>query len=246
MDGENSTRTPPASLLRIHPSDLHFQIQVGKNVSVNMQLTNTQDKAVAFKVKTTAPKKYCVKPNSGVVGPHTTVTVEVTLQGVKEKPTDLKCKDKFLVQSVLLTNPLTDAEDKKALKAAWDSVDPDNITEQKMRCIYVNPILKEVLEESGEVSPSPTPTRKAPENYSVPAFEERREEKPASSSLRPTSSISSQSALDKKPARKGGVPLLLVLLLIIVALYIGRASAFLKLPSGLEKIDPVNLCKALC
>jgi hypothetical protein len=32
-----------------------------------MTLTNPSDKKICFKIKTTAPKKYCVRPNSGVV-----------------------------------------------------------------------------------------------------------------------------------------------------------------------------------
>lgn len=34
-----------------------------------MKLTNPSDKKVLFKIKTTAPKKYCVRPNSGVLEP---------------------------------------------------------------------------------------------------------------------------------------------------------------------------------
>jgi VAMP-associated protein involved in inositol metabolism len=32
-----------------------------------MKLTNPSEKKVCFKIKTTAPKKYCVRPNSGVL-----------------------------------------------------------------------------------------------------------------------------------------------------------------------------------
>lgn len=35
-----------------------------------MQLSNPTDKNILFKIKTTAPKKYCVRPNSGVIEPH--------------------------------------------------------------------------------------------------------------------------------------------------------------------------------
>ena len=36
-------------------------------VSAVMSLTNPSDRKVCFKIKTTAPKRYCVKPNSGVI-----------------------------------------------------------------------------------------------------------------------------------------------------------------------------------
>lgn len=32
-----------------------------------LRLTNPSDKRVLFKVKTTAPKSYCVRPNSGII-----------------------------------------------------------------------------------------------------------------------------------------------------------------------------------
>lgn len=34
-----------------------------------MTLKNPSDKKVAFKIKTTAPKRYCVRPNCGELGP---------------------------------------------------------------------------------------------------------------------------------------------------------------------------------
>ena len=40
-----------------------------------MKLSNPSDYKVCFKIKTTAPKRYCVKPNSGVIDPSQTVTI---------------------------------------------------------------------------------------------------------------------------------------------------------------------------
>ena len=36
-------------------------------VTANLKLTNPSERKVCFKVKTTAPKRYCVRPNSGFV-----------------------------------------------------------------------------------------------------------------------------------------------------------------------------------
>lgn len=38
-------------------------------VSSYLKLHNPTDNVVLFKIKTTAPKKYCVRPNSGVIDP---------------------------------------------------------------------------------------------------------------------------------------------------------------------------------
>ena len=44
-------------------------------ITANLVLSNPSNKTVLFKVKTTAPKQYCVRPNSGVLEPgkHQTV-----------------------------------------------------------------------------------------------------------------------------------------------------------------------------
>jgi len=44
-------------------------------VSADLKLTNPSEDQVAFKVKTTAPRRYAVRPNSGVLNAGETVTV---------------------------------------------------------------------------------------------------------------------------------------------------------------------------
>ena len=53
---------------------------------------------IVFKIKTTAPKTYCVRPNAGLLMPGESKTVSVMLQPMEsDPPLDFKCKDKFLV-----------------------------------------------------------------------------------------------------------------------------------------------------
>lgn len=44
-------------------------------VTTNLKLANPTDRNVCFKVKTTAPRRYCVRPNSGVIEAGTSVKV---------------------------------------------------------------------------------------------------------------------------------------------------------------------------
>ncbi len=44
-------------------------------VTTTLTLRNPSNEKVGFKVKTTAPKQYCVRPNSGVVDPHADAVV---------------------------------------------------------------------------------------------------------------------------------------------------------------------------
>ena len=66
-----------------------------------MKLSNNVEKKVCFKVKTTAPKRYCVKPTTGVIGPKEAVTILVTLQPFDPNDPNEKGKHKFQVLSVL-------------------------------------------------------------------------------------------------------------------------------------------------
>ncbi|GFP80890.1 vesicle-associated protein 1-2 [Phtheirospermum japonicum] len=123
-------------LLQIEPIELKFPFELKKQISCSMQLTNKSDNYVAFKVKTTNPKKYCVRPNTGVVVPHSSCDVIVTMQAQKEAPPDMQCRDKFLLQCVAV-RPGSTAKDITAEmfnKEAGNQVD-----EFKLRVIYVTP-----------------------------------------------------------------------------------------------------------
>ncbi|XP_039172253.1 vesicle-associated protein 1-1-like [Eucalyptus grandis] len=86
-------------LLDIEPLELKFPFELKKQILCSLQLSNKTDSYVASKVKTTNPKKYRVRPNTGIVLPRSTCDIIVTMQA-QEAPPDMQCKDKFLLQSV--------------------------------------------------------------------------------------------------------------------------------------------------
>uniref|UniRef100_A0A7C9D7T2 MSP domain-containing protein n=1 Tax=Opuntia streptacantha TaxID=393608 RepID=A0A7C9D7T2_OPUST len=139
-------------LLNIQPTELKFPFELRKQSSCSMRLTNKTEHYVAFKVKTTNPKKYCVRPNTGVVLPGATCDVTVTMQAQKEAPLDMQCKDKFLVQSVVLP----DGTSTKDLAPEAFNKDEGKVAEEfKLRVVYIpaNPP-SPVPEESEEGSPT--------------------------------------------------------------------------------------------
>lgn len=123
-------------LLGIEPLELRFPFEIKKQISCSMQLTNRTDDYIGFKVKTTSPKKYCVRPNSGIVPPRSTSDVIVTMQAQKEAPPDMQCKDKFLVQSVIVAEgtPVKDVTGDMFTKESGNVVD-----EVKLKVVYVPP-----------------------------------------------------------------------------------------------------------
>ncbi|KAF6175385.1 hypothetical protein GIB67_036476 [Kingdonia uniflora] len=123
-------------LLSIEPQELKFPFELKKPLSCSLQLWNRTDSYVAFKVKTTYPKKYCVRPNIGVVLPHSICDIIVTMQGQREAPPDLQCKDKFLLQSFVATNGATT----KDVNPEMFNKESGNLVEEcKLRVIYVSP-----------------------------------------------------------------------------------------------------------
>jgi hypothetical protein len=137
-------------LLSIQPIELKFQVELKKQSSCAMQLTNKTDKYVAFKVKTTNPKKYSVRPNAGVVVPGDTCNVIVTMQAQKEALPDLQCKDKFLLQSVVVPDGVTT---KDVTTEMFNKEGGKIVEEFKLRVTYIpaNPP-SPVPEESDEGS----------------------------------------------------------------------------------------------
>lgn len=138
--------------VEIDPVELGFRRPfTEEEVGQILKIKNPNADPVAFKVKTTAPKQYCVRPNSGRIEPGHEVEVTVLLQAMKtEPPLDARCRDKFLVQSVSISG------DKVLdnIQQIWDSVEKSAIQERKIRVNWLPP-----LQENGHNNAAVTPVR---------------------------------------------------------------------------------------
>ncbi|XP_022770246.1 vesicle-associated protein 1-2-like [Durio zibethinus] len=122
--------------LSIEPQELQFPFELRKQISCSLNLSNKTDDYVGFKVKTTNPKKYCVRPNTGVVLPRSTCNVIVTMQAQKEAPLDMQCKDKFLLQTVVAS---AGAAPKDITPEMFNKESGHHVEECKLRVVYVAP-----------------------------------------------------------------------------------------------------------
>ncbi|KAJ7134695.1 PapD-like protein [Mycena epipterygia] len=119
-------------------------------VKRSLTITNHNAQPVAFKVKTTAPKLYCVRPNSGRVDPGQSIEVSVMLQPLKdEPPLNAKCKDKFLVQSTLIT-PGKEAMPLQDIWTPADGGEEGKVHQQKLRVVYLPAEGQTLVEEEEE------------------------------------------------------------------------------------------------
>ncbi|KAL3647313.1 Vesicle-associated protein 1-2 [Castilleja foliolosa] len=114
---------------------MKFPFELKKQISCSLQVSNKTDNYVAFKVKTTNPKKYCVRPNTGIVLPRSTCDIVVTMQAQKEAPAEMQCKDKFLLQSVVASVGATP----KDITAEMFNKDQGQVEECKLKVVYVAP-----------------------------------------------------------------------------------------------------------
>ncbi|KFA63868.1 hypothetical protein S40285_04455 [Stachybotrys chlorohalonatus IBT 40285] len=172
--------------VEIEPFELSFRRPFTVEVSRTLTIKNTGSSPVAFKVKTTAPKQYCVRPNAGRIEPGQDFDVNVLLQAMKtEPPLDTKCRDKFLVQSAQITSDKEFA----SVAAVLETTDKSQVQERKIR---VNWLAAETQDESAEASPvvAATPNK--------PALASEVSDTPDAS--RTFSSPSARSNIDSTPA----------------------------------------------
>ncbi|MCJ1329872.1 phosphatidylinositol-binding protein scs2 [Thelotrema lepadinum] len=141
--------------VELEPAELGFRRPFTREVSQILRLSNPNKDPVAFKVKTTAPKQIDTVcdptlaalsleetarfkaslngrlPNNFILTGHA-----VLLQAMKEDPPlDARCRDKFLVQSVLI-----DGSQEIDAASVWSNIDTlakDSIKEKKIRVVFL-------------------------------------------------------------------------------------------------------------
>jgi len=140
MEGEENSHpasSSPEVILSVSPTELNFPPPLNRVITNCLKLKNTSaQKKLSYKVKTTAPKRYCVKPNIGYIGPNSSVEVQVLLNCNKDPPTSLKCKDKFQIQHIVLDDSYKEGSD---LRTVWSSAKKDQILKQKLKCSFSRP-----------------------------------------------------------------------------------------------------------
>ncbi|XP_030069423.1 vesicle-associated membrane protein-associated protein B/C [Microcaecilia unicolor] len=120
-------------VLQLEPQhELKFKGPFTDVVTTNLKLGNPTDGNVCFKVKTTAPRRYCVRPNSGVIDAGSSVNVSVMLQPFDYDPNE-KSKHKFMVQSIFAPPDTSDME------AVWKEAKPEELMDSKLRCVFELP-----------------------------------------------------------------------------------------------------------
>jgi len=146
-----------AALLTISPdAHLTFKGPFNEVVTSILTLQNITNEKVCFKVKTTAPRRYCVRPNSGMIDAGQTMEVSIMLQPFQYDPNE-RNNHKFMVQSMTLS------EESAALPLdeIWKNAAPGSVVDKKLRCQFEVPA-DEPVAEPAAAAPAPTAAAAAP------------------------------------------------------------------------------------
>ncbi|KAG7220896.1 hypothetical protein INR49_017746 [Caranx melampygus] len=146
------------------PSDLRFKGPFTDVVTTNLKLKNPSDRRVCFKVKTTAPRRYCVRPNSGVIDAGASVNISVMLQPFDYDPNE-KSKHKFMVQTIFAPPNVSDMD------ALWKDAKPDDLMDSKLRCVFELPSENDKVNdvEATKAAPVMNSAKADPAAATVPA-----------------------------------------------------------------------------
>ncbi|KAL4379206.1 hypothetical protein GQ457_02G000210 [Hibiscus cannabinus] len=209
-------------LLSIDPQELQFPFELRKQISCSLNLSNKTDNYVAFKVKTTNPKKYCVRPNTGVVFPRSTCNLWNQLQcKLKRKHLPIcSAKDKFLLESVVASPGATP----KDIFQRWYSSYPTGSDFKFGFCFLTPPRPPSPVREGS------SPTASVSENGSFNAAElsstkslvsKLTEEK--NSVVQKNNKLQQELELLRRDAKKGhgGIPFVYIILVGLVGVILG-------------------------
>ena len=104
------------------PKDLEFDLKCREPVEQKLTITNVSQAPISFKVKTTAPKAYLVRPSNDMLRAGASIEVKILLQPNVERDTP----HRFLVQAVQLQ------KEENLSKQEWSTLSKDQIHEQRL------------------------------------------------------------------------------------------------------------------
>lgn len=193
-----ATNNKPAQILQLTPpNEIVFSGPFESRVVTSyLELHNPSIDTICFKVKTTAPRRYCVRPNSGTVEPGCKVRIAIMLQPMEDETPNERVRHKFMVQSTILQ------QDTKNLDSVWAKISPDQIMDSKLRCVFESPETN-----AAESKPtSATNTSAIPETASTNTSEDTTKTSPSTNSMtqHQSSSTLQQTTVSQKPQQTAG------------------------------------------
>lgn len=91
-------------LVSLDVDEVRLPFAVGKRITYKVQIKSlVSTSSVVYKVQTTSPKKFGVKPHIGILEPLSTSTFDIVMQPQREVPEDFPIsRDKFMVTAMII------------------------------------------------------------------------------------------------------------------------------------------------
>ncbi|KAG2182891.1 hypothetical protein INT44_005872 [Umbelopsis vinacea] len=141
-------------VIRISPPEFQFYpLRQGPGFTARLHVKNLIEHSVAFKFKTNAPTRYSVKPVLAVLHPGDAIETYVRSE------TPISDQDKFLIQSVPLTEEESDLE---MTSAEWKALDKRRITDNFINCVMMRGLRPRVQSIESRSSSPPVSPRLSP------------------------------------------------------------------------------------
>ncbi|XP_061727518.1 motile sperm domain-containing protein 2-like [Cydia pomonella] len=121
----------PGEMLRLNPNDTIVFKNENDEISGQFTITNMDESAISFKIRTTSPEKFRVRPSSGTLATGSSQTVQIVVQPGFQFRT--VTKDRFLVMSVQI--PKLDVTPKE-LTDIWQKSSGSKVDEYRLKCHF--------------------------------------------------------------------------------------------------------------
>lgn len=103
LASQSSISKPSDSILRLIPSDeVVFSPSPAGDLVSRVQVVSLSPRITAYKIKTTSPEKYRVRPSSGLLSPGSSATIELHVSASNAANASSLVRDKFLITAVYL------------------------------------------------------------------------------------------------------------------------------------------------
>ncbi|XP_058054083.1 motile sperm domain-containing protein 2-like [Anopheles bellator] len=133
---ESATNSFPehndGEMLRIKPQNNIIFAKSGNELVGSVEITNVDSRAVSYKVKTTAPEKFRVRPSTGVLLPSASVTINVALQHGHQ--VSAINREKFLVMCMGISNELSNNPPELAELWKNTSAKSASVEQHRLKC----------------------------------------------------------------------------------------------------------------
>ncbi|XP_041983923.1 motile sperm domain-containing protein 2-like [Aricia agestis] len=138
-----NTQHSPGEMLQINPSSLIIFNVVNDEITGQFTIKNMDEGPISFKIRTTSPEKFRVRPSSGVLTGGSSQTIVIVVQ--PEFQMRNVSKDMFLVMSVQI--PKTDLSANE-LREVWQKSSGSKVDEYRLKCQFP---IKEI-QKNGKVN----------------------------------------------------------------------------------------------